>query len=155
MVHGNTVISHFGENVDRRCTFCKNISVKQRQEEIGRELTEQEVLALQIPDENRPHIMWHCPVTQECTREVYNKVWGKNGPVDKKDFLMGKIVGFLETSQLYMVINMFIKYRIWKYKLAGVLPMINSICNDTKNFLDNLKWYHKWRILLPLVRQLV
>jgi hypothetical protein len=155
MVHGNTVISHFGENVDRRCTFCKNICVKQMQEELGRELTEQEVSALQIPDENRPHIMWHCPVIQECTREIYNKVWEKNGPVDKKSFLMGKIVGFLETSQLYMVINMFIKYRIWKYKLAGVLPMINSICNDTKNFLDNLKWYHKWRILLPLVRQLV
>jgi hypothetical protein len=155
MVYGNTVISHFGENVDKKCTFCKVVGINQRQNELGREPTEQEILEMQIPEENRPHIMWLCPVTQECTREVYNKIWGKNGPINKKDFLMGRIVGFLETSQLYMLTNMYIKYRIWKYKLAGVLPKVNSICNDISNFHDKLKWYHKWRILLPLVRQLV
>jgi hypothetical protein len=155
MIHGNTVISHFGENVDRRCTFCKAVSVNRRQIELGREMTAQEIFALQIPDENRAHIMWACPIVEECTREIYNRTWGRNGAVNKKDFLMGRIVGFLETSQLYMIINMYIKYRIWKYKLANALPKVNSICNDVNIFLDTLKWYHKWRILLPLVRQLV
>jgi hypothetical protein len=75
--------------------------------------------------------------------------------VDKKAFLMGKAIGFLETSQLYMTVNMFIKYRIWKYKLAETLPKTQAIVNDVNVFLEQLSRYNKWRILIPLLRQLV
>jgi len=30
---------------------------------------------------------------------------------------------------LYMLTNMCIKYRIWKYKLAGIIPKPNCIAN--------------------------
>ncbi len=73
----------------------------------------------------------------------------------KKAFLMGKAIGFLETSQLYMIVNMFIKYRIWKYKLAETLPKTQAIVNDVNVFLEQLSRYNKWRILIPLLRQLV
>jgi hypothetical protein len=36
MVHGNTVISHFG-NVDRKYTFCKITRVKELRRELGRD----------------------------------------------------------------------------------------------------------------------
>jgi hypothetical protein len=106
-------------------------------------------------DENRPHILWECPIVNRCIREVYNRVWDKNGEVEKKAFLMGRIVGFLETTQLYMMVNMFIKYRIWKYKLAEALPNTNCIVNDVIAFLGAISRYNKWRILIPLLRQLV
>jgi hypothetical protein len=35
MIHGNTVISHFGD-VDRKCTFCKVTMEVQKKEELGR-----------------------------------------------------------------------------------------------------------------------
>jgi hypothetical protein len=68
---------------------------------------------------------------------------------------MGKIVGFLETTQLYMMVNMYIKYKMWKYKLAEALPKANCIINDVIAFLRGLSRFNKWRILLPLLRQLV
>jgi hypothetical protein len=37
-----------------------------------------------------------------------------------------------------MLINMFIKYGIWKYKLAGVLPNAQYISNDIKNFVNGI-----------------
>jgi len=41
LVHGNTVVSHFGD-VDRKCTFC-NITERKREElRLGRELTDEE-----------------------------------------------------------------------------------------------------------------
>jgi hypothetical protein len=155
MVHGNTVISHFGENVDRKCTFCKKVEKDRINNELGREPTAAEINALNIMDENRPHILWECPIVNRCIREVYNRVWDKNGEVEKKAFLMGRIVGFLETTQLYMMVNMFIKYRIWKYKLAEALPNTNCIVNDVIAFLGAISRYNKWRILIPLLRQLV
>jgi len=54
-----------------------------------------------------------------------------------------------------MIVNMFIKYRIWKYKLAETLPKTQAIVNDVKLFLEQLSRYNKWRILIPLLRQLV
>jgi hypothetical protein len=155
MVHGNTVISHFGDNIDRKCTFCKITERIRLGLELGREPTIDELNAIAIPDENRPHIMWDCNTVNTCIREVYNRVWNKDGQVDKKAFLMGKAIGFLETSQLYMTVNMFIKYRIWKYKLAETLPKTQAIVNDVNVFLEQLSRYNKWRILIPLLRQLV
>ena len=99
--------------------------------------------------------MWDCHTVNTCIREVYNRVWNKDGAVDKKAFLMGKAIGFLETSQLYMMVNMVIKYRIWKYKLAETIPKTQAIVNDVNIFLEQLSRYNKWRILIPLLRQLV
>ncbi len=152
MTHGNTVISHFSE-VDRRCAFCREKRIEERRRELGRVLTQNEIDTLQVEDENRSHIMWRCPVVNECVQEVYNKVWDTNRGIDKNSFLMGRDMGCLEATLLYMLCNMFIKYRIWKYKLAGVLPKPNSIANYVKNWIQEITWYHKWRIMLPLVRQ--
>jgi hypothetical protein len=51
------------------------------------------------------------------------------------------------------MINMYIKYRIWKYKLAGVLPKNNCIVKDIRNWVERLSQYNKWRMMLPLVRR--
>jgi hypothetical protein len=108
-----------------------------------------------LPDENRPHIFWDCNHVKRCIQHVHNSLWGGGEPVDKKAFLMGKDMGTVEATMLYMLTNMCIKYRIWKYKLAGILPKENCIANDVKHWLNNLTWYHKWRIMLPLVRRQV
>jgi hypothetical protein len=126
MVHGNTVISHFGD-VDRKCTFCKIKAEDEMREGMGRELTQAERDGLVVPDENRPHIFWDCPIVNACIQDVYRTFWGVNTNVEKKDFLMGKDLGIMEASVLYMLINMYIKNRIWKYKLARVLPKHHCI----------------------------
>jgi hypothetical protein len=153
MIHGNTVISHFGENVDRRCTFCK-ITVKGTLARmLGREPTEGEMNAEIINDENRIHIFWECDTVSRTYTDVFNGVWETNAVLDKKHFLMGKLVLCAEVTQLYMLINTYIKYRIWKYKLANTKPSTNNIINDTKYFIQGLVAYNKWRIMLPLLRQ--
>jgi hypothetical protein len=63
---------------------------------------------------------------------------------------MGKDMGTIEATVLYMLINMFVKYRIWKYKLAGVLPNTQYITNDLRNFMDGITSYNKWRICCRL-----
>jgi hypothetical protein len=73
--------------------------------------------------------------------------------VDKTEFLLGKELGSIEATVLYMLMNMYIKYRIWKYKLAGALPSVQYIFNDLTKFVNSLSTYNKWRIMLPLVRQ--
>jgi hypothetical protein len=154
MIHGNTVTSHFGD-VDRKCTFCKITIENQRRIELGRELTEGERNGLIVTDEDRPHIFWECNTVRNCINGVNQAYWGSNLVTDKKEFLMGKDMGTIEATLLYMLINMFVKYRIWKYKLAGVLPNTQYITNDLRNFINGISSYNKWRIMLPLVRQQV
>jgi len=140
MIHGNTVISHFGE-VDRKCTFCKIQKINEMRGTLGRDPTELEIEGMLLPDENRPHIFWDCNHVKRCIQHVHNSLWGGGEPVDKKAFLMGKDMGTVEATMLYMLTNMCIKYRIWKYKLAGILPKENCIANDVKHWLNNLTWY--------------
>jgi hypothetical protein len=145
MIHGNTVISHFGD-VDRKCTFCKITVVQAMIENLGRELTPAEREGINVVDEDRPHIFWECPTVYNCIRDVHFAYWGGR-MVEKQDFLMGKDLGTVEAT------NMYIKYKIWKYKLAGALPRVNNITNDLKEWMNSLMKYNKWRIMLPLVRQ--
>jgi hypothetical protein len=155
MVHGNTVISHFG-NVDRKCTLCK-VHIRMEQERLlGRELNDIEMgnISQNISDKNRAHIFWECRHVQECIQAVHNEIWGTRN-VNKKDFLFGRDLGIMEATLLYMLVNMYIKYKIWKYKLAGFVPRNNSIINDVRDWLEKLCMYHKWRMMLPLVRRLV
>jgi len=152
MVQGNTVISHFGD-VDRRCTFCKIKKQVELTRELGREPTTLELNNAQVPDENRPHIFWDCMTVQTVIQRVHNAIW-ETGNVNKKDFLMGRNLGILEVTMVYMLVNMFIKYKIWKYKLAGVLPNENNILRDVRYWIENLCAYKKWRMMLALVRQL-
>ena len=135
--------------------FCKYKQLNELRESLGREPTDREIDGLLLPDENRPHIYWECQYVRECIHHVHNSLWGGVEPVDKKAFLMGKEMATVEATMLYMLTNMCIKYRIWKYKLAGIIPKPNCIANDVKNWLENLTWYHKWRIMLPLVRRQV
>jgi hypothetical protein len=107
---------------------------------------------LVVPDEDRPHIFWDCPTVNVCIKEVYRSYWGVDTDIEKKDFLMGRDLGLLEASVLYMLINMYIKYRIWKYKLAGVLPKINCIIKDVCDWVEVPTKYNKWHMMLPLVR---
>jgi hypothetical protein len=64
-------------------------------------------------------------------------------------------MGTVEATMLYMLTNMCIKYRIWKYKITGILPKENCIVNAVKHWLNDLTWHHKWRMMLPLVRRQV
>ena len=152
MVHGNTVISHFGD-VDRKCTFCKCKAISVMKNVLGRDPTQAEREGIIVMDEDRPHIFWACPHVQECIQAVHKNIWGNNNPVEKKTFLMGRDMGCIEATLLYMLVNMYIKQRIWKYKLATVLPNINNITNDVFRWLAGITVYNKWRIMLPLVRQ--
>jgi hypothetical protein len=152
MIHGNTVVSHFGD-VDRKCTFCKLRAEVQIRGELGRELTMAEKEGIIAVDEDRPHIFWECVTVNRCIQEVYGSFWGNNAMVEKTDFLMGREMGTEEATSLYMLINMYIKHKIWKYKLAGVLPLARCISNDLNRWVDSLVSYKKWRMMLPLVRQ--
>jgi hypothetical protein len=67
---------------------------------------------------------------------------------------MGRNLGILEVTMSYMIVNMYIKYRLWKYKLAGVLPNVNNIIRDVRLWIENLCFYKKWKMMLSLVRQL-
>ena len=155
MVHGNTVISHFG-NVDRKCTLCKTHLRLEQERILGRELNDTELgnIANNVNDENRAHVFWECRHVQGCIQAVHNAIWGTR-TVDKKDFLFGRDLGPLEATLLYMLVNMYIKFKIWKYKLAGFIPRNNSIINDVRDWLEKLCMYHKWRMMLPLVRRLI
>jgi hypothetical protein len=150
--YGNTVISHFGD-VDRKCTFCKKLMEKQKREELGRELTVAEINDINAPDEDRPHIFWECRTVYNCIQDVYKRYWGLNTDVEKEHFLLGKDMGTVKATVLHMYITMFVKYKIWKYKLANVLPKSNSIFTDLTQWVGNLTSHNKWRIMLPLVRQ--
>jgi hypothetical protein len=88
-----------------------------------------------------------------CVQGVYRIFWGRNIQIEKEEFLLGKETGIVESNILYMLINMFIKYKIWKYKLAGVLPLAQNIANELKDWVNNLTAYGKWKNMLPLVRQ--
>jgi hypothetical protein len=70
MIHGNTVISHFGD-VDRKCTFCKLTVENEMRDRLGRELTEMEKVGIAAPDEDRPHIFWECNTVRTCIQFVY------------------------------------------------------------------------------------
>jgi hypothetical protein len=88
-----------------------------------------------------------------CVQEVHRRFWGTNNVVGKKDFLLGKDIGTVEATVLYMLINMFIKHRIWKYKLAGVMPVTQNIMYDLEQWTSNLAAHNKWRNMLLLLRQ--
>jgi hypothetical protein len=152
MIHGNTVISHFGD-VDRKCTFCKIGERERLKREFGRELTQAEEDNIQVVDENRPHIFWDCTTVKDCVRDVHTHYWGRDVVLNKKDYLLGINMQTVEATVLYMLINMFIKYRIWKYKLAGVLPRPRCISNDLNEWMRKLCAFRKWKNMLPLVRQ--
>jgi hypothetical protein len=62
-------------------------------------------------------------------------------------------MGTVEARVLYMLHNMFIKCRIWKYKLAGVLPVTQNIVHDLETWATSLTSYNKWRNMLPLMQQ--
>lgn len=87
-----------------------------------------------------------------CIRRVHTEVWGGR-PVEKENFLMGRNMGCLEATLMYMLSNMIIKHRIWMYKLAGVLPREDKIIEDLRVWLRGLVWHNKWRIMLPLVQR--
>jgi hypothetical protein len=140
-------------DVDRKCTFCKIRLEREMAQRLGRDVTVAEREGLIVPDEDRPHISWNCPMVASCVQEVHRRFWGTNNDVGKKDFLLGKDMGTVEGTVLYMLINMFIKYRIWKYKLAGVMLVTQNIFYDLEQWTHNLAAHNKWRNMLLLLRQ--
>ncbi len=114
-------------------------------------MTQVEIEGLNVVDEDRPHIFWNCETVNSCVQLVYRGE--KYSKVEKEEFLLGKETGIIESNILYMLINMLIKYKIWKYKLAGVLPLSQSITNELKEWVNRITAYGKWRNMLPLVQQ--
>jgi hypothetical protein len=152
MIHGNTVISHFGD-VDRKCTFCKIKEIGLLSNTLGRDPSQEEINNLQVVDEDRPHIFWNCDTVKNCAQEVYTLFWGRNVVLEKKDFLLGRNMTTVEATVLYMLINMFIKYKIWKFKLAGALPKSRTILNELQDWVIRICAFKRWKNMLPLVRQ--
>jgi hypothetical protein len=154
LVHGNTVISHFG-NVDRKCTFCKVLKIEEIKNNLGRDptLDEQNAAIQTVADGDRPHIFWSCPTVSNTIAHVLQKLWGINA-LDKKSFLMGKIAQNMELALIFQLVNLFIRYRIWNYKLAGILPKKNMIVHETENCIREIGRKPGLRGQLPLLRQL-
>ncbi len=67
---------------------------------------------------------------------------------------MGNLANSVECTALYQLINMFSRFKIWNYKLAGILPKNGTIVYETENFIANLCKKPNLRGQLPLVRQL-
>ncbi len=67
---------------------------------------------------------------------------------------MGKLANSVEGTSLYLLINMYIRYKIWNYKLAGILPKTGNIIHETEQFIERVCSKPSWRGQLPLVRQL-
>jgi hypothetical protein len=154
MVHGNTVISHFG-NVDRKCSFCKIQKLLEIKRELGREPlpNEWDAALLTISDENRAHIFWDCQTVQETLLFVQNRLWGV-GVINKPHFLMGRTAPNYEAAALYQLVNMFIRFKIWNYKLANILPKKGTIVHETETFINYVCRRPSWRGQLPIIRQL-
>jgi hypothetical protein len=74
--------------------------------------------------------------------------------IDKRSFLMGRIAVNNEVSQIFQVANMFVRHKIWNFKLAGILPKNGTIVHEAREFLNNFCSYPARRGMLPLVRQL-
>jgi hypothetical protein len=67
---------------------------------------------------------------------------------------MGKLAHSVECTALFQLINQFIRYKIWNYKLAGILPKKGMIVHEVENFINFVgKKPDLWG-QLPLVRQL-
>jgi hypothetical protein len=154
LVHGNTVISHFG-NVDRKCTFCKIKKIEELVINLGRDPDHDEraLAFLTIPDENRPHIFWECPTVMVTVTFVLDKLWGIQVP-EKKTFLMGKVGQNMELSSIFQLVNLFIRYKIWNYKLAGILPKPGMIVHETERLISEIFKKPDLRGQQPLLRQL-
>jgi hypothetical protein len=90
-------------DVDRKCTFCKIRLEREMAQRLGRDVTVAEREGLIVPDEDRPHISWNCPMVASCVQEVHRRFWGTNNDVGKKDFLLGKDMGTVEGTVLYIV----------------------------------------------------
>jgi hypothetical protein len=95
MIHGNTVISHFGD-VCMKCTFCKIIEQRRQSTLLGRELTQVEIEGLNVVCEDRPHVFWYCETVNSCVQLVYRNFWGRNIQVEKEEFLLGTETGIIE-----------------------------------------------------------
>jgi len=89
MIHGNTVISHFGE-VDQKCSFCKIVARNEIVQVLGWELNQQEEEGLVVCDEDRKHTYWDCVHVQRCITDVHENIWGVGTAVGKNEFLMGR-----------------------------------------------------------------
>jgi hypothetical protein len=154
LVHGNTVLSHFA-GVDRKCTFCKIKTLMEQRQRLGRDPDQnEELIALStVSDENRAHIFWDCPTVQESIRYYVSNLW--NLPqIDKRSFLMGRNANNKELAQIFQLANLYVRHKIWNYKLAGILPKNGTIVHDVQEFLNNFCAFPARRGMLPLVRQL-
>jgi hypothetical protein len=154
LIHGNNVISHFA-GVDRKCTFCRINSISTLRVRLGRDPLDIEIAAdnNNLADEGRLHIFWECDTVQNCLLNVHRLLWNTNR-ITKKNVLMGSLARSSEAAQLYQISNMFIRYKIWNYKLAGVKPRIGTIANETHELLQRICKKPNWRGILPQVRQI-
>ncbi len=67
---------------------------------------------------------------------------------------MGKLAHSVECTALFQLINQFIRYKIWNYKIAGILPKKGMIVHEGENFINFVGKKTDLRGQLPLVRQL-
>jgi pectin methylesterase-like acyl-CoA thioesterase len=128
--------------------------MEQRQR-LGRDPDQnEELFALAaVSDENRAHIFWDCPTVQESIRYYVLNLW--NLPqIDKRSFLMGRNANNKELAQIFQLANMYVRHKIWNYKLAGILPKNGTIVHEVQDFLNNFCAFPARRGMLPLVRQL-
>lgn len=154
LIHGNTVVSHFG-NVDRKCTFCKVQKLVNLKRELRREPNDDEWEGAlpEISDETRAHIFWDCQIVQETVAHVNRIIWG-NHTIDKKTFLMGRLGNSVECTAMGQLISMYIRYKIWNYKLAGVMPKKGTIVHETECFITDICKKPNLRGQMPLLRHL-
>jgi hypothetical protein len=67
---------------------------------------------------------------------------------------MGKVGQNMELTSIFQLVNFYIRYKIWNYKLAGILPKPGMIVHETEKFIMEIFKKPDLRGQLPLLRQL-
>ena len=121
----NTRVSHFAENVERSCTFCKICNVNP------------------LPDESFIHLFLLCPTTSTWLRYFYDKIFMDLVPTDEES---AKKFWFLHITNnegcnrniFFTVLVWLIKYVIWESKLSKKIPSPRTLMVDLLHLANSI-----------------
>jgi hypothetical protein len=124
----NTRVSHFNNNIERYCTFCK---------------IQQKNLYGPIIEESFEHLFYSCPATSNVLTKFFNKYMSDLNltETDKKKFIftgVNPITGSCANNFLSALAKQICFY-IWECKLKKTIPMAESLYNDVFFYLENMR----------------
>ena len=113
----NAQISHFSDEVDKGCTFCRT------------------GLLLPEPKETKEHLLIHCPFTSDVRISFFAKFENSNDHNFHSIFIGSSFNNNLD-NMLFNVGNMLITYSIFKHKYSKSKPTINSVYSQVAEMIE-------------------